>query len=273
METTGEGTADQANADQVNTAAAFFDLDNTMIQGASLFYLAKGLYQRDFFPTRTLLRALWLQTQFRLVGRERPQHIAEAQTVGLSFITGHTVAELQQAGEEIYQDSIVPRIWPGTHALAQMHLDTGHRVWLVTAAPAEMADIIAARLGFSGALGTRAEVVDGVYTGRLDGGLLHGPAKAVAIRGLAEKHGLDLARCHAYSDSHNDLPMLSLVGHPCAVNPDPILRSHAKEHGWQVRDYRTGRRAVKVGAVSAGTLGATAGAVLAALAIRRQLKD
>ena len=86
-----------------------------------------------------------------------------------------------------------------------------------------MAGIIAARLGITGALGSQADVEDGVYTGRLDGGLLHGPAKATAVRDLAERHGFDLARCFAYSDSHNDLPLLSLVGHPCAVNPDAKL--------------------------------------------------
>jgi HAD superfamily hydrolase (TIGR01490 family) len=253
-------------------AAAFFDLDNTMIQGASLFYLAKGLYQRDFFPTRLIFRGLWLQAYFRFIGKENPEHIAEAQAASLGFITGHTVEEIKQAGEEIYEESIAPRIWPGTRALAQMHLDAGHQVWLVTAAPAEMAGIIAARLGITGALGSQADVADGVYTGRLDGGLLHGPAKATAVRDLAERHGFDLARCFAYSDSHNDLPLLSLVGHPCAVNPDAKLLAHAEEQDWQVRDYRTGRRAVKVGALGAGTLGATAGAVMAGLAIRRHLK-
>ncbi|MDN5761245.1 MAG: HAD-IB family hydrolase [Microlunatus sp.] len=250
-------------------AAAFFDLDNTMIQGASLYYLAKGLYQRDFFPTRMILRGLWLQAYFRFIGRENPEHIAEAQASTLAFITGHTVTELQRAGEEIYEESIAPRIWPGTRAIAQMHLDAGHQVWLVTAAPAEIAGIIAARLGITGALGSQAEHVDGTYTGRLDGGLLHGPAKATAVADLADRHGFDLARCFAYSDSYNDLPLLSLVGHPCAINPDRRLLSYAEEQDWQIRDYRTGRRAVKVGA---GTVGATAGAVMAGLVIRKYLK-
>jgi HAD superfamily hydrolase (TIGR01490 family) len=252
--------------------AAFFDLDNTMIQGASLFYLAKGLYRRDFFPTRMILRGLWLQAYFRFIGKENPEHIAEAQAASLSFITGRTVDEIKQAGEEVYEESIAPRIWPGTKAIAQMHLDAGHQVWLVTAAPAEMAGIIAARLGVTGALGTQADTEDGVYTGRLEGGLLHGPAKATAVRDLAGRHGFDLARCSAYSDSYNDLPLLSLVGHPCAVNPDPRLLEHAEEQDWQVRDYRRRRAAVKVGALGAGTLGATVGVVMAGLAIRRHLK-
>lgn len=254
-------------------AAAFFDVDNTIVQGASLFHLAKGLYRRGFFPTRLIFKGLWLQAYFRMVGRENPQHIEDARNATLGFIKGHTVAELQEAGDEIYEESIASRIWPGTRAIAQTHLDVGQQVWLVTAAPVEVATIIAERLGLTGALGTIAEHVDGVYTGRLQGDLLHGQAKAVAVRQLAEEHDLDLARCFAYSDSFNDLPMLSLVGHPCAINPDGRLLDHAQELDWQVRDYRTGRKAVQVGLFGAGAFGATAGAVAAGLAVRRYLKN
>ena len=194
------------------TAAAFFDLDNTVIQGASVFHVAKGLYRRDFFPTRLILKGLWLQAYFRLAGREKAEHIEDARSSILGFIKGHTVTELQEIGSEIYEESIASRIWPGTRAIAQMHLDVGQQVWLVTAAPVEVAGIIAARLGLTGALGTTAEHEEGIYTGRLTGELLHGPAKAEAVRALTQEHGLDLARCFAYSDSFNDLPMLSLVG-------------------------------------------------------------
>jgi phosphoserine phosphatase len=153
-----------------------------------------------------------------------------------------------------------------------MHLDVGQQVWLVTAAPIEVAGLIASRLGLTGALGTVAEHVEGVYTGRLVGTLLHGPAKADAVRALAEEHDLDLARCFAYSDSYNDLPMLSLVGHPCAINPDRRLLDYAEDHDWQIRDYRSGRRAARIGLLGAGAAGATTGAVATALALRRRLK-
>ena len=254
-------------------AAAFFDLDNTVIQGASLFHLAKGLYRRDFFPTRVIFKALWLQAYFRVAGRENPQHIEDARRSTLLFIRGHTTDELEEVGNEIYEESIASRIWPGTRAIAQTHLDVGQQVWLVTAAPVEVAGIIAARLGLTGALGTTAEHVDGVYTGELAGELLHGPAKAEAMRALAIEHGLDLARCFAYSDSYNDLPMLSMVGHPCAINPDSRLKAHAEENDWQIRDYRTGRRAVRLSLFGAGAAGATAGAVAVALSMRRHLRS
>ncbi len=255
-----------------STAAAFFDLDNTVIQGASLFHFAKGLYRRGFFPTRVIVKGLWLQAYFRTVGREKPGHIEDVRSVTLGFIEGHTVTEVTEIAKEVYEESIAVRIWPGTRALAQLHLDVGQQVWLVTAAPVEVAGIIAARMGLTGALGTTAEHVDGVYTGRLRGDLLHGPAKAEAIRALAREHGLDLAHCFAYSDSYNDLPMLSLVGHPCAVNPDRRLSAHAEEQDWQIQDYRSGRRAARLGLLGAGAAGATAGAVATGVAVRRIFK-
>ena len=110
-----------------------------------------------------------------------------ARNSALSFISGHTVAELEELGEEIFDEAMAHRIWPGTRALAQLHLDQGQRVWLVTAAPIEIAQIIARRLGLTGAMGTVAEHVDGVYTGRLVGDLLHGAAKGEAIKVTIER--------------------------------------------------------------------------------------
>lgn len=247
-------------------AAAFFDLDNTLVQGASMFHLAKGLYRRDYFPLQVILRGIWLQAYFRVIGRENAGHIANAQAASLSMIAGHRADELERISAEIYDESIAAHIWPGTRAIAQMHLDVGHQVWLVTAAPVEVAGVIAGRLGMTGALGSVAEREAGLYTGRLTGVLLHGPAKAEAVRQLAERHEFRLEACYAYSDSTNDLPLLELVGHPCAVNPDRRLRHHADQYGWQVRDYRTGRKAMRVGLVGAGT----AGMVAAGVAVRRR---
>ena len=254
------------------TSAAFFDVDNTVMQGASIFHLARGLYRREFFTTRDILGAAWKQAYFRFAGVEDPEHVAEARASALAFIAGHTVAELESLGEEIFDEAMAHRIWPGTRALAQLHLDQGQRVWLVTAAPVEIASIIARRLGLTGALGTVSEHIDGVYTGRLVGEMLHGPAKAEAVLSLAEREGLDLARCSAYSDSFNDLPMLSLVGDPVVINPDTRLREHARAQGWRIRDYRTGRKAARAGLLGAGLAGAATGGVAAAAAIRRKVR-
>jgi HAD superfamily hydrolase (TIGR01490 family) len=191
----------------------------------------------------------------------------------LAFVAGKKVDEIVALGEEIYDEEMANRIWSGTLALARLHLDTGQRVWLVTATPVELATIIARRLELTGALGTVAESENGVYTGRLVGEVLHGEAKAAAVRALAEREGLDLARCSAYSDSINDLPMLSLVGRAVAVNPDSALRAEAKERGWEIRDFRAGRKAARIGIPAALGLGAAAGGVAAGLAARRRAQQ
>jgi HAD superfamily hydrolase (TIGR01490 family) len=255
------------------TAAAFFDVDNTMMMGASIFHFARGLAARKFFTTGDLASFAWQQLKFRVGGRElSPEEIRTSREQALSFVAGRPTAELVELGEEIYDELMADRIWSGTRALAQMHLEAGQRVWLVTATPVELATIIARRLGLTGALGTVAETDHGVYTGRLVGDILHGPAKAHAVRALAVAEGLDLRRCTAYSDSANDVPMLSVVGTAVAVNPDTDLRETARARGWQIRDFRTGRKAARIGVPSALGAGAVAGAVAAGLAYRRRTR-
>ncbi|MFJ1753049.1 HAD family hydrolase [Kitasatospora sp. NPDC088134] len=251
-------------------AAAFFDCDNTILRGAAVFYLGVGLYRRRFFSRRDLVRFAWQQAAFRLHGTENPDHIADARDSALSLVAGKHTADLERICEEIFEPVLAEKIWPGTRALVQMHLDAGQRVWLVTAAPQEVARLIARRLGMTGALGTVAETRDGVYTGRLVGGMLHGPAKAAAVQALARREQLDLARCAAFSDSANDIPMLSLVGHPYVINPDAALRRHARTMGWRVRDFRTGRKAARIGVPAAAGLGVLAGAAAATVAARRR---
>jgi HAD superfamily hydrolase (TIGR01490 family) len=250
-------------------AAAFFDVDNTIVIGASIFHFAKGLAARKFFSTKDLSRFVWQQVKFRASG-EGHENITKARESALAFVAGKSVDEIVALSEEIYDDAMADKIYSGTQALAQLHLDAGERVWLVTATPEELAQIIARRLHLTGALGTRSEQKDGAYTGRLIGDLLHGEAKAAAVRELAEREGLDLTQCAAYSDSINDIPMLSLVGRAVAVNPDSALRDEAKRRGWEIRDFRTGRKAARVGIPTALILGAAGGAVAAGMAIGRR---
>jgi HAD superfamily hydrolase (TIGR01490 family) len=250
------------------TAAAFFDVDNTMLIGASIFHFAKGMAARKLFSWRDLARFTARQARLRLRG-ENSTDMHNTRESALAFVAGKDVDEIVTLGEEIYDEEMADKIWPGTHALALQHLDAGRRVWLVTATPVELATIIARRLRLTGALGTVAESVDGKYTGRLVGDVLHGEAKAGAVRALAVREGLDLSRCAAYSDSINDVPMLSLVGRPVAVNPDSALRAEARVRGWEIRDFRTGRRAAVVGSGATLGIGAVAGALAAGIAIGR----
>ena len=251
-------------------AAAFFDVDNTLMRGASIYHFARGLAARDMFTPLDLLKMSWVQVAYRLRGKEDSGHIDAVRQSALAFVADHKVADIVELGEQIYDETMARRIWQGTRDLALRHLAAGERVWLVTATPVELANILSSRLGLTGALGTVAEARDGVYTGRLVGGLLHGEAKAAAVRALAGREGLDLALCSAYSDSANDLPMLQLVGHPHVVNPDSRLLAEARERGWPVHDFRSGRRATLIALPVAAGLGALAGGIVAAAVLKRR---
>jgi HAD superfamily hydrolase (TIGR01490 family) len=253
------------------TAAAFFDLDNTFIRGASLFHLARGFAAHHFVSSSEMARFAYDQLTFRMRG-ERAGQVHSTRERALAFAAGHTASEMRELCVHIYDDYIAEKIWPGTRALADLHRRRGEPVWLVTAAPIELAEVVAARLGLDGALGTRAEAVDGKFTGRLIGDILHGPAKGDAVRELARCKGYDLTTCHAYSDSANDLPMLTIVGHPHAVNPDHRLRERAEAEGWPVTDYRTGARLLRAGLPGAALTGAATGAVAAGVALAKRAR-
>ncbi len=253
-------------------AAAFFDIDNTLIHGASMFHWARGLAKHKYLTRGQILDFVWKQTRFIVVGKELHEDMRDITEEALSLVKGRNQAELVTLTREIFDEYMIDRFWPGTVALAQGHMDAGQRVWLVSAAPIELAELIAEHLGLSGALGTVSEQVHGVYTGQLVGRPLHGQAKAQAVAELAQREGLDLSRCAAYSDSANDIPMLSLVGTPVAVNPDRALRQHARRNGWTVRDYRTARRVVKITAPAVGAAGLVTGIAVGAVAARRALR-
>jgi HAD superfamily hydrolase (TIGR01490 family) len=227
--------------------AAFFDVDNTIIRGASAFHIARGLKRRGYFRNRDLIRFGWEQLKYLVFG-ESPDQMTSVRTEALSIIKGWSVAEMAAIGEEVYDEILAMRIFPGTKALIDEHRAQGHEVWFVTASPLEIGRLIARRLKATGALGTIAEHKGGFYTGSLVGDLMHGEAKAVAVRELAARKNLDLTRSFAYGDSMNDVPMLSVVGHGCAINPDSRLRRHAKRHGWPIKEFRgrnpQGRRTI-----------------------------
>lgn len=242
-------------------SAAFFDVDNTVVRGATIFHLARGLYRRHFLDTSDLLRMTQREAAYLLRGEDET-HIAEARTAGLEFIAGREVSELADLSEQVYEETIANKLWPGVVERMHEHLEQDDQVWLVTATPIELASVIARELGITGALGTVAETVDGVYTGRLQGGILHGERKAEAVRTLAAQRGLSLADCAAYSDSANDLPLLNLVGHPSAVNPDAGLRRVAKESEWPILDFQRSRR-LRTAKQFAGVTAAVGAAVAA----------
>lgn len=224
-------------------AAAFFDIDNTLIQGSSLVLLGRGLAKKRMITLRELLPGLTKQLRYRVFGSEKPSDIASGRAHALGLARGKKVSDLLELADDIVDHQILGRAFDPTLQLAHMHLAAGQQVWLVSATPVQIGQALAARLGFTGALGTVAEAEDGVFTGRLVGDILHGPGKRHAVAALAALQQLDLKQCTAYSDSINDIPMLSMVGTPVAVNPDRALRKHAQDKGWEIREYRSVRKA------------------------------
>ncbi|MBA4505496.1 HAD-IB family hydrolase [Corynebacterium sanguinis] len=224
-------------------AAAFFDIDNTLIQGSSLVLLGRGLAKKRMITLRELLPGLTKQLRYRVFGSEKTSDIASGRAHALGLARGKKVSDLLELADDIVDHQILGRAFDPTLQLAHMHLAAGQQVWLVSATPVQIGQALAARLGFTGALGTVAEAEDGVFTGRLVGDILHGPGKRHAVAALAALQQLDLKQCTAYSDSINDIPMLSMVGTPVAVNPDRALRKHAQDKGWEIRDYRSVRKA------------------------------
>ncbi len=228
---------------------AFFDVDNTLLRGASVFQLGKGAFRKGLITARDIARFSWHQFRFLAVG-ENGKHMSAARERALELIGGHKEAELRQLAEDIYEKDIAPKLWPETLEIAREHQRKGHEVWLISATPLLMGEVIAQRLGLTGALGTVVEQVDGIFTGRLIGTMLHGPEKAIAAARLVKEKGASLADCWAYSDSRNDIPLLSLVGNRTVVNPDVLLARHAKAEDWNVlqlnkSSIRDARRRVK----------------------------
>ena len=212
---------------------AFFDVDNTLMRGASVFYVGREAWRRGLISWRDIAVFAWHQFRFLAVGENR-SHLATAKERALGLVSGHTEAGLVQLAHDIYEKDIAPKLWAETVALTKEHLAKGHEVWLVTATPQLVADVIAERLGLTGAIGTKVEALDGVFTGDLDGHVLHGDEKAIVSREFAAARGADLADCWAYSDSSNDIPLLTMVGNRVVVNPDAKLLAHARERGWEV---------------------------------------
>jgi HAD superfamily hydrolase (TIGR01490 family) len=206
---------------------------------------------------RDIARDAYDNLVFRLKGSTDAGTDAIRERVG-RMLEGARVRDLQRLSGTVLA-GVLPRLYPQMLGLAYAHQDAGRPIFICTAAAQEMAELMAIVLTFDGAVGSVAEVVDGVYTGREGGPFNYREGKAQAIRELAAREGIDLAASYAYSDSESDLPMLRLVGHPVAVNPDKTLTRAAREEGWEIMRFeRLGVRlriAAAAGLVSALAVG------------------
>jgi len=240
-------------------AAAFFDLDRTLIEGSSGIHFVRAAYGAGLVSRRRLVRDLLINLRFRVRGSTDALADDVRKRVG-EMVAGVPTRELHRLSHHVL-GGVLPNLYPEVLALAHAHQDAGRRIYICTAASQEMADLMALVLGFDGSLGSRSEIVDGVYTGRSAGPFAYGAGKAELIVELAAAEGIALAESYGYSDSVSDLPMLRAVGFPVAVNPDAQLALVAAAEGWPVmRFVRRGRRVRRAGGLlAAGAVGLAAG--------------
>jgi HAD superfamily hydrolase (TIGR01490 family) len=217
-------------------AAAFFDLDRTLLRRSSALALAGSFRARGLIGRTELAKAAVWQLLFAARGAS-PETVRKAAEDGLLILRGFSPDEMREVVAEALEPVLKPLLYRRALELAREHRQRGEPTYIVSAALQEIVGPLADELGFDGAVGTVCEVADGAYTGRAVRSC-HGPAKADAIRELAESAGIDLAASTAYSDSQSDLPFLEAVGHPVAVNPDRALRRVAAERGWPVLVFR-----------------------------------
>jgi HAD superfamily hydrolase (TIGR01490 family) len=213
-------------------SAAFFDLDRTLIRGSANFPLAVAAFRAGHVPPRQLLHDAVNAIAFIAGGATDARSIALRERI-LRAVAGHPAADVTALGDA-FIPKVAASVLPEARVLLDQHTAAGEDRIVVSASPIEIVSRIADEIGLEGAVGTRSEIVDGCYTGRLEGEFCYGAGKVTEMRRLAEERGYDLGRCTAYSDSISDLPFLEAVGTPVAVNPEKHLRAVAVERGWRI---------------------------------------
>ncbi len=214
-------------------AAAFFDLDRTLISGSSTALLGVAAWRAGMVSRGQILHDGWAALSFRLRGDTGGDTAGGVRERILGAIEGVERDALLGLNDELLP-KLLGRVRPESKRLIDMHRRMGRATYIVSASPIELVDPMATALGMTDGIGTVAEVVDGRYTGRLVGPFCYGDGKVAAITELARWEGLDLGQCYAYSDSISDLPMMHAVGHPVAVNPDSHLEREARANGWPI---------------------------------------
>jgi len=252
----------------LSRAAAFFDLDKTLMAGSSGMQFARVAARQGIVSRGLLARWGVEHLRYRLRGTT-DERTAEVLKVARELIAGVPSRTIERMGPEVMA-AILPRVFPQMLAEVYAHQDAGRPAFIVSAAGNDVVETLAGVLGMEGGIGTRYEVdADGAYTGRLDGPFVYGKGKVEAMREFASRHEIDLAASYAYSDSLSDLPMLRAVGNPVAVNPDPPLAEIARAEGWQtLRFERLGRRLV---ALAVTVLATVAGFGARRVAARRRV--
>jgi HAD superfamily hydrolase (TIGR01490 family) len=260
----------------VTRAAAFFDLDKTVIAKSSTLAFGRPFFQGGLINRRAVLKGAYAQFVFSLAGADADQ-MERMRSQITAMTTGWDVTVVHDIVRETLHEIVDPLVYAEAADLIEAHRAAGREIVIVSSSGAEMVEPIGEMLGVHRVVATRMVTVDGRYTGEIDF-YAYGENKAAAMREVAAEKGWDLADCWAYSDSVTDLPMLEAVGHPTAVNPDRGLRKIAAERGWPVLEFtrpvslrsRFGARTPVVTSAAVGVGAAVAG--LAWYARRRSLR-
>jgi HAD superfamily hydrolase (TIGR01490 family) len=246
-------------------AAAFFDLDRTLIAGASIFPFALEAWRTGLVSGGEVRRYAARTLSFLLFG-DKGERAEVARADVLGRVEGVSVEVLEELAARVLP-RLEARVRPESKRLVRMHHEAGRDTWIVSASPYGIVAPLADRMAMTGAVATRGTVVEGYYTAEIDGPFVYGEGKVEAIRILAEDRGYDLTSSYAYSDSISDLPMLEAVGHPVAVNPDRHLEAIAHDRGWPVVIFA--RKTKQMVAMSSGATAFAATAVTSYLLGRR----
>ncbi len=218
-------------------AAAFFDLDKTIIAKSSVLAFGKFFYREGLLSRRAIVRSAYAQVLYMLVGADESK-MEEVREAMLAITRGWNQEHVASIVRETLDEVVTPIIYAEAVELIDEHKANGRKVVIVSSSPYEVVQPLARYLGADDAIATRAKLdADGNYTGELSF-YAYGPHKATAIREMAARDGIDLAESYAYSDSITDVPLLEAVGHPVVVNPDRDLARYAREHEWEIRQFR-----------------------------------
>jgi HAD superfamily hydrolase (TIGR01490 family) len=218
-------------------AASYFDVDGTLVSTnlvhPTLFYLLN-----QATPVQTALRFGRALLKAPAMGFAEMADRRTFNELLYSSYQGMSEDRLVLLAEGVFEKVLRPSVFPTARDLVQKNLDRGNVVVLISGALDFIVRRLADHLGAQEVIANRLEMKDGYATGKIEKPVVAGPEKARLIREHARKHGHDLDDCYAFSDSYSDLPMLSVVGHPAAVNPDSRLRLLAKAYSWPAFDLR-----------------------------------
>lgn len=246
-------------------AAAFFDLDKTIIATSSAFAFGKEFLHNGMISRSEAWDMYWSKVSYMLVGQSSDKMDSTRDSLA-QMVAGWDVEDVARITEATMRTVVTPAIYSEARELIEEHKNAGHDVIIISASARILVEPIARELGVDTVVATEMGIEDGKLTGEITS-YLKGEAKANAVRAFAADHGYNLAGSFAYSDSATDIPMLSLVGHPTAVNPDRALKKHALAHGWPILSFKNPEPLMQMPNAKEVTIGAGVVAGVAAIII------